>query len=236
MTTKINCIAIDDEPVALEIMADYITKVPFLSLEGTFRNALHALDFIQRAKVDLIFLDINMPDINGLQFLKSLHNRPLVIFTTAYTEFAVESYDLNALDYLLKPIEFDRFLKAVNKIPSQNNIYTNYQQPEKEKQDNFVVLKSGSKSYKVNYRDIMFVEGAGNYLTFHTLNLKIMVLMNMEEALKLLPDTDFVRIHKSYIVSLRHTVVIENHQIQINNIKIPIGNYYREMFLRRLNR
>lgn len=226
---KIKCIAIDDEPVALDIISDYIKKIPFLELLATFRNGLQAIEFLQNNNVDLIFLDINMPEINGIEFFKSLHKKPKVIFTTAYFEFAVESYELNALDYLLKPIGFERFLKAVNKINASQNENNNFLQ------ENSIILKSGSKSYQVNTKEIQYIEGSGNYLTFHLADKKIMVLMSMDEALNILHDSNFARIHKSFIVSLNPIKVIENHQVQINNIIIPIGKYYKESFLKKVN-
>jgi two-component system, LytTR family, response regulator len=229
MTSKIKCIAIDDEPVALDIIRDYVNKIPFLDLLGTYRNALQALEFLQNVKVDLIFLDINMPDINGIQFFKSLKFKPKIIFTTAYPEFAVESYELDAIDYLLKPIEFERFLKAANKVTDQQALEAHA--ISNTNANDFIVLKSGTKAYKIDYSDIMFIEGSGNYLTFHTSLSKIMVLMSMNEALQILPESMFVRVHKSFIISLNYVSVIENHQVQIKDRKIPVGSYYRGSFL-----
>lgn len=232
LNNKIKCIAIDDEPVALDIISDYVARIPFLELLNTYRNALTAIEFLQNNRVDLIFLDINMPEINGIDFFKSLNTKPKVIFTTAYSEFAVESYELNATDYLLKPIEFERFLKAVNKInSSQNNDFKN---KATEIQKDSIILKSGSKSYKVKTKDVLLVEGSGNYLTFHTIDKKLMVLMNMNDALNILPEIEFARIHKSYIVSINHISIVENHQIQINGKTIPIGKHYKESFLNKV--
>ncbi len=231
---KIKCVAIDDEPVALDIISDYISKIPFLELMRTFRNGLQALEFLQNTQVDLIFLDINMPEINGIDFFKSLNTKPKVIFTTAYSEFAVESYELNATDYLLKPIEFNRFLKAVNKVHSSQNASTDSNKAPVENAKDTIILKSGSKSYKVNTNEIFYVEGSGNYLTFHTTDKKIMVLMNMNEALKILPGQSFARIHKSFIVAIDRIKIIENHQVIINDVKIPIGKYYKESFFNKV--
>ncbi|NOQ23972.1 MAG: response regulator [Bacteroidales bacterium] len=233
MNNKIKCIAIDDEPLALDIISDYVARIPFLELLNTYRNALLALEFIQNNQVDLIFLDINMPEINGIDFFKSLNTKPKVIFTTAYSEFAVESYELNATDYLLKPIEFERFLKAVNKIYFSQNIDSTEEKKQIEPKDS-ILLKSGSKSYKIKTKDILYVEGSGNYLTFHTIDKKLMVLMSMSDALILLPEIEFARIHKSYIVSTNHISILENHQIQINSKTIPVGKYYKESFLNKV--
>ncbi len=232
MSNKIKCIAIDDEPVALEIISDYVEKIPFLELLKTYRNALMAIEFMQNNQVDLIFLDINMPEINGIDFFKSLTTNSKVIFTTAYSEFAVESYELNATDYLLKPIEFERFLKAVNKIHSSQNDDLKDKIPEIQKDS--IILKSGSKSYKIKTKDILLVEGSGNYITFHTIDKKLMVLMNMNDALNILPEIEFARIHKSYIVSINHISILEKHQIQINGKNIPIGKYYKESFFNKV--
>lgn len=155
-----------------------------------------------------------------------------MIFTTAYSEFAVESYELNAIDYLLKPIEFDRFLKAVNKIHSSQNIKRKEESIENIKDS--IILKSGSKSHKINTKEILYIEGSGNYLTFHIVDKKLMVLMSMSDALNLLPEKEFIRIHKSYIVSLSQLKIIENHQVQINEVKLPVGKHYKENFLNKV--
>lgn len=233
---KIKCIAIDDEPVALDIISDYINKIPFLELLNTYRNALQAIEFLQNNQVDLIFLDINMPEINGIDFFKSLNTKPKVIFTTAYSEFAVESYELNALDYLLKPIEFERFLKAVNKINTSQNLNNDSKSLTQEISNDSIILKSGSKSYKIKTQEILYIEGSGNYLTFHTIDKKLMILMSMNEALSILPETGFARTHKSFIVALNQIKIIENHQVQINDVKIPIGKYYKESFFKKIKR
>jgi len=231
---KLRCLAIDDEPMALDIISDYTKKVPFLELTGAYRDSLKALDYLQQNKVDLIFLDINMPDLTGIQFLKSILNQPLVIFTTAYSEYAVESYDFAAVDYLLKPIEFERFLKAANRalekyqllkqgIPSENLVNDKIE---------FIMLKSGQDLHKIKIADILFIESAGNYVTFHLKSDRIISLLSMNKVLEMLPQNHFSRIHKSFIIALRHITKIERHQVLIGNIEIPIGNYYRESFMR----
>jgi DNA-binding LytR/AlgR family response regulator len=232
------CIAIDDEPMALDVIRDYCEKVYFLELKESFRNALKALQYLQDHKVDLILLDINMPDLTGIQFLKSLNYIPLVIFTTAYSEYALQSYDFNAIDYLLKPIEFDRFLKGVlkakehfeYKVAKTNQQETN-QKIHSESKKEFVLVKSGSEIHKINLNDIQYIEGTGNYISFITSTKKILSLMNMKEVIELLPKYEFVRVHKSYIISMRHIDLIERSQIRINNKTIPIGSSYKEEFL-----
>lgn len=227
------CITIDDEPKALDILAFFIAKTPFLDLRGTFRDPFQAMDFIVNSKPDLIFLDINMPELTGIQLLKSLSNPPLVILTTAYSEHAIDSYELNVVDYLLKPIEFDRFLKAVMKakelfvLKSENkrrNIKTDRQD------EDVVYIKSGTKTFRVKTDTILYVEGLGNYVNFILQDKKIITYLSMNDVLNLLPPGLFCRIHKSYVVSLKYIDVIEKHQVIIKNKTIPIGLTYREHF------
>jgi DNA-binding LytR/AlgR family response regulator len=226
----LKCLVIDDEPVALEILSDYIAKLPFLENQGSIRDPLKALDILSKEDIDLIFLDINMPDLTGIQFLKSLTNPPLVIFTTAYSEYAVESYDYDAVDYLLKPIEFDRFLKAVNKA------YKIYQTKDlglsltDKNSVDFVILKSGKKYYRINPRDIYYVRGTGNYVTFVTKKKEILCLLTMQGALEKLPAAIFFRIHKSYIINLLHVDLMDIDRVRIKGKDLPIGDTFRESF------
>jgi DNA-binding LytR/AlgR family response regulator len=233
MTESLKCLIVDDEPVALDILQDYIEKVPFLELAGACRGALKAMEILRERPVDLLFLDINMPDLTGLQFLNILTNPPLVIFTTAYSEYALDSYDYDAVDYLLKPIEFERFLKAAQRALIRRRGADGATPPGR---DEFLLLKSGSKLHRINWREILYVKGAGNYLTFETPGQSVMVLMTMQEALDQLPDGEFARIHKSYIVGLRHLAVIEKDSVKIGQERLPVGDAYREDFLKKLER
>jgi two-component system, LytTR family, response regulator len=227
------CITIDDEPGALDILALFIAKTPFLDHIGAFRDPFQAMDFILNSKPDLIFLDINMPGLTGIQLLKSLSHAPLVILTTAYSEHAIDSYDLNVVDYLLKPIEFDRFLKAVMKakelffLKSENerrDIKTS-------RQDEAVVyIKSGTKTFRIKIDSILYVEGLGNYVNFILSDKKVIAYLSMQDVLNLLPPGLFCRIHKSYVISLKYIDVIEKHQVIIKNKSIPIGLTYRDRF------
>jgi len=231
------CIAIDDEPKALDVLKEYIDKVPFLELAGLYRDALKALDFMQKNQIDLIFLDINMPDITGIQFLYSLTNQPMVVFSTAYSEYALDSYDYDAVDYLLKPIEFDRFLKAANKAFDQFKLRNqDLTKPSIKDEKEFILVKSGTEIHNIKIKDILFVESAGNYVMFILTNDKIMALMNMREVLDLLPENKFVRIHKSYIVAIKYLTLIERHQVIIGKKEIPIGNVYRESFFKMIGK
>jgi DNA-binding LytR/AlgR family response regulator len=223
------CIAIDDEPFALELIAGYIQKTPFLELAGTFTNPFKVMSFLMNTKVDLIFLDINMPELSGIQLLKSLSTPPKVVFITAYSEFGAESYEYNAVDYLLKPVKYERFLKAVNKVIDISG-KENVRNESVKERDDFVYIKSGTQTLKVAVDDILYVEGAGNYMTFFTLSKKIMSLNSMNDIIHLLPSDKFIRIHKSYIISIKHINVIERSRVIINKTPIPIGITYREHF------
>ncbi len=233
---KIRCTVIDDEPFALDLIKDYILRTPFLELAESFSNPFRALDYLNRIRVDLIFLDINMPELSGIELYKSLVTPPKVIFTTAYPEFAAESYEYNAVDYLVKPVKYERFLKAVNKA------FSLLQQPHKEEGSKltqtqpYIFIKSGTQQVKVNPADILYVEAEGNYMCFHTHQKKIMSLLTIKDALELLPPDDFVRIHKSYIIAVRHLEAIEKHDVVIGGKKIPVGATFKEHFLEFMRR
>jgi len=226
----ITCIAIDDEPKALEVLKRYCEKTSLVSLKETFRGPVKAIEFLQREKVDLIFLDISMPDISGLQLVQTLSPGPLIIFTTAYRNYAVESYDVNALDFLLKPIAFERFLVAINKataaILSKNATVT--------EDEATVLIKSGPQAYRVKLADILYLEKDRNYLTVHVKDKQILIRENMSDIFELVPAAGFVRVHKSYVVAIRHITMIEMHQLTINGEKIPIGVTYRDSLRARL--
>lgn len=233
---NIRCIAIDDEPVALDILSNHAKQIPFLNMKETFRDAFKALTFLQTHEIDLLFLDVNMPDLSGIQFLKSLDNPPLVIFTTAYSEYALESYDFEAVDYLLKPIEFDRFLKAVNRANSRLASQRSLSQSQfelgmrKSSSEHSILIKSGSDIHKIDTKDIFYIQGAGNYLTFHARNKEIMTLMTMKEALLKLPQNEFFHIHRSYIVSFHNIDVIDRDHVTVGGVRLPIGETFRDAF------
>ncbi|MFC2135486.1 LytR/AlgR family response regulator transcription factor [Bacteroidota bacterium] len=233
MTTKLNCVIVDDEPVAIEILKEYVEKVSFLRLKKTFRNSVIALEYLGIESIDLLFLDINMPDLTGIQFLNTLTKHPMVIFTTAYSEYAVESYEYKALDYLLKPIEFDRFMKAVNKAKEHFELINNKKREEAvgNKGKDFVLIKSGTEFHRTKINDVLFVRGAGNYVVFVTPEKNIMSLLTMKEVLDLLPQNQFIRIHKSYIVNLNQVEIIETDKVIINKNEIYIGDAYKHDFM-----
>lgn len=233
---KIRTVIVEDEPIAQEILAAYISKIPALQLIGKCKNGLEAFSLLSREKVDLLLLDINMPEINGLDFLKTLRNPPLVIFTTAYPEFAVESYEQNAIDYLLKPISFERFLKAINKVTEVINIKNfNIQENENQvalttkKADNLIFVKSEGKLVKIDLTDLCFVEGLKDYIQLWTGQGRIIVhstMKNIEEQLA--SYSNFVRINKSYIINLKFLKEIDGNMVLINDQKLPIGSTYRD--------
>ena len=237
---KLKTIAIDDEPIALSVIEEYIGKVPFLDLKGLFYDSIEALTFTQENPVDLVFLDINMPDLTGIQFLKALENKPLIIFSTAYSEYAVESYEYKAVDYLLKPIEFERFLKATMRAKQQFVL----EQKSRNVLDltekiinshDSIFVKSGTELHKIFVNNIQYIEGAGNYITIICNDKKIMTLITMSEILKMLPEKQFHRVHKSYIISMNYVEKIERHQLTVNKKNIPIGITYRKDFFENLN-
>ena len=225
-----NCIIIDDEPKAIEILHRYVDRLPDLNLLGSFRDPAAALSFLKTSPPDLIFLDINMPGLSGLQLLTALEKPPLAIFTTAYPQYAVQSYELEAVDYLLKPILFERFEKAVAK--AKKAIQATREKDALPPETEFVTLKSGAQIHRVKVDDILFLKKEGNYFTVFTSNQKIVIRQNMEAALQLLPEGVFLRVHRSYIVSLRHVAVAGKHSVQVGAYTVPVGNAYRELLLK----
>ncbi|QCR23729.1 LytTR family DNA-binding domain-containing protein [Pontibacter sp. SGAir0037] len=222
------CIAIDDEPKALAVIAHYAAKVPSVQLAQTFRSSIDALAYLQQEQVDLVFLDINMPDLTGIEFLKAQQQPPLVIFTTAYSEYAVESYDWEAAGYLLKPIDFQKFLKAVNKAATLLKLKGRPQKDTGSNKGETILVKSGVQTYQLKLEEILYLEASGNYVTFVTKDKKVATLNSLSEVQSTLPADRFVRVHKSYVVALPHIDIIESYQVRIAGTEIPIGRTYRE--------
>jgi len=219
------CIAVDDEPLALELMETYIAQVPGLDLLTTFTDAISAWGFLKKNQVDLVFLDIQMPDINGLQLAKSLDRKnPMVIFTTAYSKYAVEGFNVEAVDYLLKPFEFSRFMEAVNKARVQKALKDTIPPVE---DDQAIYVKSDYQNVRIATRDIQYIEGFDDYIRIHVDTGKsIYTLMSLKSMLEKLPSTDFLRVHRSYIVPVKRIKRINNQQIQLGDKEIPIGKSY----------
>lgn len=215
-------IAIDDEPIALEIVKSHASKVPFLDLKAVFTDAFKALEYLQKEDVDLIFLDIKMPDISGIEFFNSLSNKPLLIFTTAYSEHAVTSFEMDAVDYLLKPFSLARFLKACNKA---NELYTFRNSAGT---SDHLFIKSGYDQYKVFFEEILYLEATGNYVTFVLPDKKILSRSTFIEATNLVPNDKFVRVHRSFIINKEKIEKVERNQVHINKTKIPVSDAYRQ--------
>lgn len=222
--STMKAIAIDDEPQALKVIQMLSEKIPFLNLEASFTDAMEALGYIQQHPVDLVFLDIRMPDISGLDWAKGLSSKPMIIFTTAYSEYAVESYELDAVDYLVKPIPFNRFFKAVNRASE----LMQHQQPA------YTFVKSGHEYVRINFDQLLYLQGAANYVDFYTQEKRITVRMKLAEAMELLPDS-FAQIHRSYLVNLALIERVHQNHVMIGEASISIGQSYREGFLEKLN-
>lgn len=234
------CILIDDEPLAIDILMEYCQNVDFMELEGTFTNPLEAISVIKEKKIDLIFCDIEMPQINGIDFISSLDNCPMFIFTTAYSQYAVEGFNLNAIDYLVKPIPYNRFIKAIfrakevlfhkNSSQGNGNIFPSHgnatQNP------GFIFVKAEYESVKINLEDIEYIQGLKDYLKIHIVgtNKTILTLMSFKDILEKLPQNQFVRVHKSFIVNIAAIKTVQRNRILINDVRIPVGESYKTFF------
>lgn len=238
---KIKCIAIDDEPLALDKMRDYILRVGYLELVETFDNGLDAIDFMKENEVNLIFLDIQMEELTGIQMLESMKEKPKVVLTTAYHEYAVQGYELDVCDYLLKPISFQRFLQACEKV-HESLQSENKQKPEpsqtlpEEEKSNYFFVKNGNITQKINFDDILFVEGMKDYLRIHTPSEKVMTLLSFKKLVEILPSEQFIRIHKSYVIAIDKMDSIERSRVKIAGQLLPIGDSYRKAFLSVIDR
>jgi two-component system, LytTR family, response regulator len=226
---KYTCIIIEDEPLALEKTKDFVNKVPFLNLSATFDNALNGLTYLNNNKVDVLFLDINMDELSGIELLENSKITSQVIVTTAYQEYALKGYELHITDYLLKPFTFNRFLQAVNK--AQENL----SQRLVEKQLDFIFVKTENRLEKIMISDILYIEGMRDYLRIHTSNKKIMTLQSFSELEQLIPAHLVCRVHKSYMVAVNKIESIERSRIKIADQIIPISETYKEAFLQLIN-
>lgn len=229
-----NCIVVDDEPLARQGMEMNIASIASMQLLGSFSNALAASDFLRKEDIDLMFLDINMPELNGLDFLKSLRDAPLVIFTTAYPQYALESYELDAIDYLVKPIRIERFLKAVNKAENHLRLLqqeANNNQVERI-EDDFVFIKADRKYFKIYFKDILYIEGLKDYVIIYTADNKIITSMNVKTIAAQLPASIFARVSKSYIVNVLHITSFDNELVYIQNNEIPLGQSFKDDFIK----
>ena len=231
---NLKCIIIDDEPLAREGMKLNIKEINFLELIGEFEDAIKANDFIANNNVDLMFLDIQMPNLSGIDFLKSIKNPPLTILTTAYPQFALESYDLDIVDYLVKPIRIERFIKAVNKAQEIFE-YKKSEKTGKERKD-YVYIKSDRKYIKLDFSKIFYIEGLKDYVIVYVNDNKYITAMNIKTIYNQLPSEIFFRVSKSYIININNITEIDNDFVKVNNKEIPIGRTYKEEFLNYINK
>ena len=219
------CLIIDDEPAARDILKTYIADTEELQLAGESKNALEARSALKENDIDLLFLDINMPRLSGIDFLKTIDHPPKVILTTAYSEYALDGYELNVVDYLLKPFSFERFLKAVDKASRTISEPTS--------KDDYITIKADGKLYRVPYEEILFAESQGDYLTVHTKEQEITFYQTMKDLCERLPEHLFVRIHRSFLVSLSSIEFMEGNQVKIGDHKLPVSKSYKENFIQK---
>ncbi len=228
---KIKCLAVDDEPLALDQMANYVRKTPFLELVALCRSGFEAIDAVSDKKIDLIFADINMPDLNGLDFARSLQVKPLIVFTTAFSEYALEGFRTEALDFLLKPISYTDFLKASNKALSLLECL-NQSRPEQKRMGDHLFIKADYKVVRISMDDILYIEGMREYARIHLVNGKsLMPLIRLHSLEEQLPSSRFMRVHRSFIVNLGKINAIENSKIIFSDrVHIPVSDQYKEFF------
>ncbi len=231
--SRITCIIVDDEPLARDIIETFVSRIDDLELIGSCSDALDAFNLISKKNVDLVFLDINMPEITGIDFLKDLTPSPKVIFTTAYSNYAVDAFNLEAVDYLLKPIEFSRFLKAVNKafkelIPSHQKI-SNIEHESSSYIETFIYLKVEKKMQKVFLKDIQYIESLRNYIKIKTADRELIAYKSISKIEETLPAKKFLRVHRSFIVGIDFIDSFSPSEIEIKGVKIPVGRYYKEI-------
>ncbi|MFT4154413.1 LytR/AlgR family response regulator transcription factor [Parafilimonas sp.] len=228
----ISAIAIDDELPALKVLENFCGQTNFICLQKTFNKPHEALKYLQQFPADLLFLDINMPSLSGIDLYKATNKNAMAIFTTAYSEYAVEGFNLNAVDYLLKPFTFDRFMQAVNKAQD----YYNYLHAQKQDEQH-IFIRADYSLVKINMQDIVFIEGRDDYLKIHQLNQKPLVTrLTMKAMLEKLPAAQFIRVHRSYIISLNYIQTVRNKNITVNGVEIPISSSYEDDFFKRFNR
>ena len=239
MSEKYNVIIVDDEYLAQKLLQDYVSKVDSLQLVATCSNAFEAMNALKEHTVDIMLLDIQMPDLTGLELVRSLEKKPAVIFTTAYSEYAVDAFNLAVADYLLKPFDFPRFIQAINKAIGKGR--TNEEMPAAKsdtvsRSSDFITVKADYKLYKINYDDLLFIEGQHEYVTFHTAQRRVTALFALKDLEEILPKDQFVRVHKSYIVSFRQIEDLDKSDVNVAGHKIPVGSSYRDDLLMRLQK
>src|SRR3990170_877840 len=230
---KLNCVIVEDEPLARNLMVEYVRKVPSLNLIEACSSPLTALEVLRKNTIDLLFLDVQMPELTGISLLKVLKNKPLVILTTAYSEYALEGYELDVADYLLKPITFERFLRSVDKVVQRLEVQKPPVVVEKvpmPPEQSFVFVKDGTKLVEVVFDDILYMEGLKDYVTIHTRQQKIISLQRLKTLEEQLPADKFIRIHNSFIVALQAIEIVHKNNVQIKGALLPIGETYKKSF------
>ncbi len=230
---NIRCLIVDDEPLAQRVLEKYIADVPYLELAGKCSSALEAMEILHVKQTDLIFLDINMPKLSGIDFLKTQKDPPLIVITTAYPEYAVEGYELNVLDYLLKPIPFDRFLKAAEKAEEallSRQLRASHALRSSREDDSFIFIKSSKKTFRISLSNILYIEALGDYVKVFTTEKMIVTYQSLKSIESLLPPRTFPRIHKSFIIALSKVELIEGSHVKIGDRMIPIGTNYKSDF------
>ncbi len=225
---KLNCLIVDDEPLSQEVIVDFVEACPELNLLGTCSDALEAGELINKEKIDLLFLDVNMPRLSGIGFVKSLKEPPLFILITAYPEYAIDGFEVDAVDYLLKPVSFDRFRTAVNRAVERFS-------SREELTINHLMVRANKKNYRLGFDEIVYLEAQGDYVRFVTDNQTLMVHGTMKEFIGQLPGNRFERIHKSYVISLSKVSYLEGNQVTLGNYKLPVSLNYRDKLLEKLN-
>lgn len=231
MKKKYNVLIVDDEFLARKLLSEYVTKVNFLNLIDTCSDATEAMEVLNNEQIDILLLDIQMPDITGMELLKSLKNKPAVILTTAYSEYAVDAFTLGVSDYLLKPFDYARFMQAINKVVDNHVV----DRTADESNNDFLMVKADYKLYKINYDELLFIEGQHEYVTFHTKTKRITALYSLKNLEDTLPKDKFVRTHKSFIVSIKNIEDIDKTTVTVSGNKIPIGASYRDSLIERLS-
>lgn len=232
MKRKYNVLIVDDEFLARKLLSEYVSKVDFLNLVDTCPDATKAMEILNKEHVDILLLDIQMPDISGMEMLRLLSNKPLVILTTAYSEYAVDAFALGVVDYLLKPFDYARFMQAISKAIAVNTMPL---ENSAETSNDYLMVKADYKLYKINYDDLLFIEGQHEYVTFHTKTKRITALYSLRNLEDILPKDRFVRTHKSFIVSIKNIEDIDKINVSVSGNKIPVGASYREALIERLS-
>jgi len=232
---KIRCLIIDDEPIAIDILRSYINEIPHMEIVACCSNALESYGILQKEKIDLLFLDIKMPQLTGIEFMKTLDHKPLIILVTAYSEYALDAFEYDVLDYLLKPVSFQRFIKAVNKALTRLQLKTDHINSPAGMESSFMYLKHDKKNVKVMLDDILFFEGCGNYVKVVTANKEILTYQTLNFLEKQLAQEGFLRVHKSFIVSVRNISAYTTETIEVGKHMLPIGNSYKQVVNKVLN-